>query len=689
MTQIHLEQRDWIMAGLGDENTLPHFCFQDTTQHLWGFEGITDDECGALPSHIRNAVLPYRVQDGYDRDQQPATVPVIRLENEKLRCLFYPTIGGRLASIVHKANERELLFDNPVCQPANLAIRNAWISGHVEWNGPMYGHNAHSIVPVFCARLKTDRGPLLRIFEFDRTLEIAWQVDVLLPDGDDRLWVHTTLRNTTDLRREVFWWTNIGVTVDEDTRFMTGAGSGVSHTIDHHLHRLDFPRFDDFDGSYPGRYPESRSVFMDMPQNQWPWMARLSGDGTGLAHLSTPEFAGRKLFTWGSSPGARRWLDFLSRPGAGDYLEIQAGLTANQFEVYPIEARGELHWTECFAQLQLDAAVAHAPDYAQACEAARTQLFADTPQAELARMDRFLRGLADQPIDKVLSRGACWGHVQERLRGPISPALDFTCDISDEARPWWELIDTGTFTSALEELTPPSWQISESWQAALSSSAREHGETWLHHLHLAVAQLASLDVAEAAPGSLATARPDTEAESAVANPAHRHLEASMALQPNPVASRCLALLAEHGGQVETAASHYETAWNLSKANPHLAVEIVQFLTHHGRDDQLQVFLADLPEPVQRRERIQLALAWQALERGDTDRVAAILEQPFVTIREGETTLSDLWWGMHIEIARQAAGAALTEAEQQQVRGDHPVPDRLNFMVRSDRSYLSG
>ena len=66
-------------------------------------------------------MLPYLAQDQYDRKQKEGTLQTIILENSKIKATFYPQYGGRLASLYDKENKKELLFDNPVFQPANLA----------------------------------------------------------------------------------------------------------------------------------------------------------------------------------------------------------------------------------------------------------------------------------------------------------------------------------------------------------------------------------------------------------------------------------------------------------------------------------------------------------------------------------------------------------------------------------------
>ena len=157
-------------------------------------------------------------------------LPTIEVENAALRATFYPSLGGRMISLYDKRGRRELLFDNPVLQFANLAIRNAWFSGGVEWNGPLYGHSLLTCSPVFAGVVETPRGPLLRLYEFDRALETTWQVDAFLPRGDDRLWVHVKAINPNAHAVRFYWWTNIAVPLARDTRVLAPADYAISRT---------------------------------------------------------------------------------------------------------------------------------------------------------------------------------------------------------------------------------------------------------------------------------------------------------------------------------------------------------------------------------------------------------------------------------------------------------------------------
>ena len=106
------------------------------------------------------------------------------LENEHLKATFLPELGGRLYSLVAKPGERELLFRNPLFQPANLAIRNAWFAGGIEWNVGQFGHTFTTCAPLFAAEIVGPAGePGLRLYEFERCKRLFWQVDFYLPPG--------------------------------------------------------------------------------------------------------------------------------------------------------------------------------------------------------------------------------------------------------------------------------------------------------------------------------------------------------------------------------------------------------------------------------------------------------------------------------------------------------------------------
>ena len=68
-------------------------------------------------------------------------MPTVEYETANYLAVFYPEVGGKLASLVHKPSNRELLFNNPVFQPGNLGRLNAWTSGGGECTYTTYEYH--------------------------------------------------------------------------------------------------------------------------------------------------------------------------------------------------------------------------------------------------------------------------------------------------------------------------------------------------------------------------------------------------------------------------------------------------------------------------------------------------------------------------------------------------------------------
>ena len=132
MTTLRIEPLSMPGVRLGDENPLPHFRNRVSDRPVICHSSLPDEKRRLLGWETGFRVLPYRMQDNYTRQREPVLYRTIILENEILKATFLPDLGGRLISLVHKPGNRELLARNPVFQPANLAIRNAWFSGGIE-----------------------------------------------------------------------------------------------------------------------------------------------------------------------------------------------------------------------------------------------------------------------------------------------------------------------------------------------------------------------------------------------------------------------------------------------------------------------------------------------------------------------------------------------------------------------------
>ena len=175
--------------------------------HRNGDSGLSeDDELFIGYGHVPSP-FPYRMQDMYTRPLHDTEMMAVVLENEYLKATFLPQWGGKLMSLFDKESGRDLLYKNSVMRPCNLAFRNAWTSGGVEWNCGMFGHHVHTCEPMFTTTTKlADGTPVLRMYEFERIRQVVQQMDFFLPAGSKVLFARNRIINPLPDVIPMYWW---------------------------------------------------------------------------------------------------------------------------------------------------------------------------------------------------------------------------------------------------------------------------------------------------------------------------------------------------------------------------------------------------------------------------------------------------------------------------------------------------
>lgn len=656
-TQIRREVLSLPMARLGRPSNMPRFRWQQpmpdrpTPPNV----GLTDEESAHGFRWGEDSILPYQVSDDYDRTVQPGELEVLVIDNGRLRAVVAPSLGGRLLELKDLATGRDLVFRNPVFQPANLAALNAWFSGGIEWNGLIPGHTPFTCARVFAGVRETPRGPILRIYEFDRIVEATWQVDLFLPSGATCLFAHGRIVNPSAEPKLAYWWTNVAAPMGDGTRVLSPADYSVEHIWPgNNLGRCEFPRAD-WDASYPDNWKNATSVFFRAPAGARRFVMSVDRDGFGLGQTATSEMVGRKFFYFGSAPGGQNWMDYLSRPGEGKYLEIQSGIAPTQNQRFALGGNAELDWTEAFFPVRLEAGRAHEAAYGAAVAHAAQFVDDAVPPPELAEVDAFLREQARLPLSARYSAGEPWGTRQERLTGrPLAAGLDFEMMVPED---FWDELARGTTVSAESLATlPQGVAVSPAWVERIAASAAAHGTSWLHELALATALLD---------------RGDRDG-------ARAHVERSLSLRPNWAAYRLRALMTD---DADRASADYLRAWQAGGAPAELAVEIATHFMRAERAADLKTFVEALPEEIGSNERIVLARAVVAADAGRFDELERLLlSRQFATIREGETLLSDLWDRLRRGRVEAQLGRSATAEELRQDLVAHPLPRSLDLRM---------
>lgn len=600
--------------------------------------------------------FPYALQDQYTRERTLQPLKVAVLENEHLKAVFLMEYGARLWSLTHKATGRELVEVNTVFQPANLAIRDAWFSGGIEWNCGVRGHTPLGCEPLHAAKLQHPGGwPVLRVWEFERIRSCPFQIDFLLPPESEFLHVRIGLFNPHETTVPFYWWTNIAVSETPGVRVIAPADNALRSGYSGDLQLVSIPRLEETDITYPEQSVYSSDTFFNIPSHSRPWIASLDSTGTGLIQSSTDQLRGRKLFVWGRSPGGQQWQRFLSEEGRR-YFEIQAGVARTQYESFPFPGRSRMAWIETFGLLQIEPKIAHHASWKEAVEAIDF-LIADRLSNELGEGHLDEDGpFFDQPPDEIVQLGSGWGALECRRRekqgkqGASMPGSPFpTESLGLLQEPWLQLLENGKFTDGY---VPASWMLQNEWTEILDRSG---DDSWLTDLHRGLVKFQQ--------GDLIGARLEWQ----------RGLEKDS----NVWLLRNLAQLERYDRNFERALALFEQAFRLGPSLTPLIQEFVECLLEANSARQALDFLGRLPKELTASGRLRVLRARAALGAGELDLAESMLGEDLVVpnLREGEGLLHDLW--LQIRAQREIASGCSHEEAVARVK-NLTIPPHLDF-----------
>ena len=163
-------------------------------------------------------------------------------------------------------------------------------------------------------------------------------------------------------------------------------------------------------------------------------------------------------------------------------------------------------------------------------------------------------------------------------------------------------------------------------------------------------------------------------------------EQSLKACETPWARRNLAMLAREEDRQDEAVELYAAAVRQRPGLFNLAVECGQFLLDAEQPRAwLEIVEQVLPEPVRNAGRVKLLEGRAALAVDDFDRVEQLFAEQLVIddLREGERSLSHLWFEFHEKRLSQQEGVEIDDALKERVRQEFPVPAHLDFRMSSD------
>ena len=672
MTELRIENIEIPGARVGPENPLPFFRDKKVNIEVPVRETVEAEKRQYFGNASGKRVLPYRMQDNYTRVRQPYSMQTAVLENEFLKATFWIELGCRMMSLIYKPLQRELLFNNPVFQPANLALRNAWFSGGVEWNVGQVGHTFFTCSPLFVARINGLQGePGLRIYEYERCKNLFWHTDFYLPDNSHFLIAFTRVINSRDEDTSLYWWTNIAVPETTDVRVLAPTAEAVY--IDREIKgfgqgRLPLlPTYFGKDATYPINSSHANEFFFQCQKADIPWEAALDRNGEGLIEASTPRLSARKLFCWGMHQGGRHWQEFLSVPTKA-YTEIQAGLAPTQLHSLPFEAGGNRYWTEVFGYIKADPAKVHGADWETAWRTVDSTLKTRISAHDLAEIEGKCLLQADNPSNELFQTGSGWGALELARKSSQKNGFEIPATfvfppatLGKEQKKWLNLMEDGKLPEQPPEQIPGDWMVQSEWRELLGQSLEsEQNQNWYALLHYGV----MLAEAFNEPAAIAA------------------WEKSIAQKPSIWAYRNLAVMAHSTGNTVKALDFYHKAWDLAISTQQNQVGFVQeylsLLNEAGEYQQAWEVCQSLPAEALDLDPVQILRVSIALHVGRLDEAELALHREYASIREGAVILTDLWIELWRRRISASTGRIPADISRREIEVSHPPPAGIDF-----------
>ncbi|HUD99726.1 MAG TPA: DUF5107 domain-containing protein [Bryobacteraceae bacterium] len=284
-------------------------------------------------------VYPNPFTDRLSDEKIDQRYKAVYLENEYLRLMILPEIGGRIHVGQDKTNNYDFFYRQNVIKPALVGLLGPWISGGVEFNWPQH-HRPSTYMPVaHCIEGHPNGSRTVWLSEHEPMNRMKGMVGICLHPGRAIMEAKVRLYNRTPFVQTFLWWANAGIHVHD--RYQAFFPPDVTFVADHARRALSsFPVARGFyygvdygagvDISWYKNIPVPTSYMVT--QSEFDFVGGYDhAKRAGIVHVANHHIApGKKLWTWGNAEFGYAWDRELT-DSDGPYIELMAGVyTDNQ-----------------------------------------------------------------------------------------------------------------------------------------------------------------------------------------------------------------------------------------------------------------------------------------------------------------------------------------------------------------------
>lgn len=280
------------------------------------------------------SVYPYPVVEKIADVPQPKNYHAVWLENEYVKVMILPELGGRVQMAYDKIRNRHFVYYNHVIKPALVGLTGPWISGGIEFNWPQH-HRPSTYTPVdFTIEELADGGATVWVGEQERMFHQKGTAGFTLRPGQARLEIQGKVSNPTPVPQTFLWWANPAVSVNDD--YQSVFPPDVNAVFDHG--KRDVATFPIATGTY---YKMDYSAGVDISRyknipvptsymaikSDYDFVGGYENDTrAGVLHVANHHVSpGKKQWTWGNGDFGTAWDRNLTDED-GPYIELMTGM---------------------------------------------------------------------------------------------------------------------------------------------------------------------------------------------------------------------------------------------------------------------------------------------------------------------------------------------------------------------------
>lgn len=302
-------------------------------------------------------VYPYPVIESIADTKTDHTYHALWLENEYLKVMILPELGGRVQMAYDKIKQRHFVYYNHVVKPALVGLAGPWISGGIEFNWPQH-HRPSTFMPIDCdIEEKEDGSVVVWCSEMERMFHQKSTVGFRLRPGCAYLEINVRLYNRSELPQTFLWWANPAVSVNDE--YQSVFPPDINAVFDHGKRAVStFPiatgtyyKMDYSAGVDISNYKNIKVPTSYMGVNsKYDFEGGYENDTKGgMLHVANHHVSpGKKQWTWGNGDFGRAWDRNLTDED-GPYIELMAGVyTENQPDFSWIMPCEEKEFTQYF-----------------------------------------------------------------------------------------------------------------------------------------------------------------------------------------------------------------------------------------------------------------------------------------------------------------------------------------------------